>query len=155
MNEVGTLSGDQNPEMTGTGEGELYGFFPGLLTSSFIARLDKTSGAELARWNLEPPTGAVQALRLLVYVAWSDGEIAPEEYDYLLAMARKQHVPDDELAYLEAVVRDPSKVVKPDIEMLKPFRAEVLEQVQGLIEADEHVAESEVDVLHRIARMLS
>ena len=53
-------AGDQNPEMTGTGDGELYGFFPGLFTN-FIARLDKSSGAVLEQWDLNPPTGAVSA----------------------------------------------------------------------------------------------
>jgi hypothetical protein len=60
LNTLGTLSAEQNPEMTGTGEGELYGFFPGLF-ETFIARLDKTTGAILEQWDLAPPSGVVTA----------------------------------------------------------------------------------------------
>ena len=104
---------------------------------------------------MDSSTLTIEALRLLVYVAWSDGDIAPEEYDYLLAMAKKQHVPQSELDYLEAVVRDPAKVVKPNIEVLKPFRSEVLEQVKALIMADDKVDEAEVEILHRVAALLA
>jgi hypothetical protein len=104
---------------------------------------------------MDSSTLTIEALRLLVYVAWSDGDIAPEEYDYMLAMARKQRVPEDELDYLEAVVRDPSKVIKPNIELLKPFRDQVLEQVQALIMADDKVEDAELEMLHRIASLLA
>ncbi len=104
---------------------------------------------------MDSQTLTVEALRLLIYVAWSDGEIAPEEYDYLLAMARKHRLPDEEIESLEASVRDPAKVIKPDLEALKPFRQEVLAEVQALISADDHIDDAELEMLHRIASLLS
>jgi len=100
-------------------------------------------------------TLTIEAVRLLVWVAWSDGEIAPEEYDYLLRMARNHGLPEDELQALELAVRDKSKLVQPNVESLKPFRAEVLAEVKGLIEADDKVEPGELQILHRIAEALS
>lgn len=97
----------------------------------------------------------IEAIRLLLYVAWSDHEIAPEEYDYILRMARNQHLPESEIEAFEAAVRDPTKLTKPNVEVLKPFRNEVLAEVQGLIEADDRVAPAEAEMLHRIATLLS
>ena len=41
------------PELTGTGNGNLYGYFPDK-TSPFIARLDQKSGKALKTWKLSP-----------------------------------------------------------------------------------------------------
>ncbi len=61
LSERGAINaGESNPEMTGTGEGELYGFFPGFF-ENFIARLDKNTGAVGQRWDLEPLSGSVTA----------------------------------------------------------------------------------------------
>ena len=50
---------DNGPELTGTGKGELFAYFPG--TTSFIAQLDKSSATQLLQWPLDPLTGAVRA----------------------------------------------------------------------------------------------
>ncbi|MEJ7596567.1 MAG: hypothetical protein WKG01_01550 [Kofleriaceae bacterium] len=44
---------DQNPELTGTSEGKLFGFFPGSTGPSFVQEIDRKSGASRGtRWNL-------------------------------------------------------------------------------------------------------
>lgn len=50
---------DNGPELTGTGKGELYAYFPG--ATSFIALFDKASATQLAQWPLDPLTGSVRA----------------------------------------------------------------------------------------------
>ncbi|HMU40424.1 MAG TPA: hypothetical protein PKE31_15555 [Pseudomonadota bacterium] len=53
------LSGQNSPELTGTGKGELYGFHPG--SSPFVGQIDKTNASTLRRWTLPSmggtPTG--------------------------------------------------------------------------------------------------
>jgi len=53
------LSGQSSPELTGTGKGELYGFYPG--SSPFVGQIDKSSAGVLRRWGLTSlggtPTG--------------------------------------------------------------------------------------------------
>ena len=97
----------------------------------------------------------VEAIRLLIYVAWSDGKIAPEEYDYILRLAKRRNLPEEEMKNLEASVRDPAQVVRPNIEALRPLREEILAEVQGLIMADDDVDDAEVEVLHRVASLLA
>lgn len=52
-----------HPELTGTGEGKLYGFFPMLASASFVQEIDATSGAGIGqKWRLgDEPLGEVNA----------------------------------------------------------------------------------------------
>jgi hypothetical protein len=44
---------DQNPELTGTSEGKLFGFFPGNTQASFVQEIDRKTGASRGtRWTL-------------------------------------------------------------------------------------------------------
>ncbi len=52
---VGTIaaSSDYSPELTGTNEGKLYGFFPNLSTPAFVQEIDKTNGGSIGTtWPL-------------------------------------------------------------------------------------------------------
>ncbi len=51
---------EYSPELTGTGEGKLYGYFPGV-TSSSVAEMNKATGGNLQSWPLTPLTGTVRA----------------------------------------------------------------------------------------------
>jgi hypothetical protein len=58
---VGELpTGDQSPELTGTGDAQLYAYYPGA-QNSFIARIDKTTGESTKTWPLPALTGSVSA----------------------------------------------------------------------------------------------
>ncbi|MCP4445961.1 MAG: TerB family tellurite resistance protein [Myxococcales bacterium] len=96
-----------------------------------------------------------EIIRLLLYVAWADDEIAPEEYDYLLRLARDTGFSDLEVNSVDKAMRDRSSLRRPDIEMLKPHRSEVLSHVRKLIRADDHIALAEADILHKIAAELA
>ncbi len=57
---VGSLASAENsPELTGTGDAELFGYFPG--ATSTVAQLDKTTGGTVQTWNLPGLTGQVRA----------------------------------------------------------------------------------------------
>ncbi len=53
---------ENSPELTGTGNAELYAYYPGV-SSTFVARLDKNTGQidNTAKWNVPPLAGQVYA----------------------------------------------------------------------------------------------
>jgi len=61
----GTITGtdDRNPELTGTSEGKLYGFYPSMFSTAFVQEIDKTNGAAVGKkWPLgTDPLGDVTA----------------------------------------------------------------------------------------------
>jgi hypothetical protein len=54
-----TNTAEYQPELTGTGDAELYGYYPG--TNSFVGRIDKGSGQNAQSWPLPGLTGTVRA----------------------------------------------------------------------------------------------
>ncbi|MBN2496672.1 MAG: hypothetical protein JXR96_18930 [Deltaproteobacteria bacterium] len=59
VNPLPTPAGANSPELTGTGNAELYAYFPGQTT--FVARLDKTRATIDQQWDLPPLGGTVRA----------------------------------------------------------------------------------------------
>jgi hypothetical protein len=59
---VGPLpaAAEYSPELTGTGDGELYGYFPGSV-ESFVAGIDKETAQYGERWDLAGQNGTIQA----------------------------------------------------------------------------------------------
>ena len=57
---------EYSPELTGTGKGEWYAYFPGV-SSSFVARLSKQTGAIEQRWSV-PALGAT--VRAWAFAHW-------------------------------------------------------------------------------------
>jgi len=56
---IGSLAlKDQSPELTGTGNAKLFGYFPG--TSAFVAEINKSTGAFVQEWPV-PDVGVVTA----------------------------------------------------------------------------------------------
>src|SRR5690606_1414395 len=61
LTKVGALPNAQlGPELTGTGAGKLYGYFPG--TPSFVAELDKATGGDLERFPLNGVGGGFSSV---------------------------------------------------------------------------------------------
>jgi hypothetical protein len=62
VSRVGSLpSGAEfSPELTGTGAGELFGYYPGVFSSS-VARIDKSSGGHAQQWSLPGLGGDISA----------------------------------------------------------------------------------------------
>lgn len=54
-----TISPVSSPELTGTGDGLLYGYYPG--TQSAVVAISKASGAEIHGWELSPSQGTPRA----------------------------------------------------------------------------------------------
>ncbi len=52
--------GENSPELSGTGNAELYSYYPGI-SSTFVMQVNKTSGAEKQRWSVPSLPGQVTA----------------------------------------------------------------------------------------------
>lgn len=58
---IGYLSPSElGPELTGTGAGELFAYFPGV-GSATVARVDKTTGLNIEEWAIPPLPGQLRA----------------------------------------------------------------------------------------------
>jgi len=55
-----TATAEYSPELTGTGDAELYAYHPGTF-ESFVARIDKQNAQVLQKWSVPPLTGEVSA----------------------------------------------------------------------------------------------
>jgi len=61
LTKVGPLPNTENgPELTGTGRGELWAYFPGM-TNSFVALMDKGTGSTAKQYPIDPLPGSVRA----------------------------------------------------------------------------------------------
>jgi hypothetical protein len=76
---VGSLTPTElGPELTGTGAGESFAYFPGV-EASMIARIDKFTGLNAEEWAIEPLDGSLRAWafaqwgdRFYIFVTWQD-----------------------------------------------------------------------------------
>jgi hypothetical protein len=60
---IAPQSGQRNPDLTGTGNGELWGFFPatGLFAHGAVAQIDKVTRARLQSFDLPAESGIIDA----------------------------------------------------------------------------------------------
>ncbi len=78
-------SAEYSAELTGTGNGELYGYYPGSL-STYVARIDSSTGANVHTWPLPSLEGWVDAWAFAhwgglfyVFITWTD-DIESEQH---------------------------------------------------------------------------
>ena len=65
LDTIGSLQlKDGTPELTGTGNGKLFGFFPG--AQAFVAEIDKTNGRYLKEW----PVGDFSEVQAWAFAHW-------------------------------------------------------------------------------------
>jgi len=89
---IGNLpnDGELSPELTGTGDAEFFGFFPGVSTA-FVQQLDKTNGSATGpKWNISGGLGAT--VRAWAFAQWGG-------YFYIFVTT------DDGLGNLNSTVR--------------------------------------------------
>jgi hypothetical protein len=61
VTKLGALeAADQTPELTGTGNAELFGYVPGT-SNTYVAQIDKQTAKNLKKWPLPPLEGSVTA----------------------------------------------------------------------------------------------
>lgn len=95
-----------------------------------------------------------EILRLLLQVAWADDQVADEEVEHILGLARRAQASDEEVATLRACLRGEQTLPPPDLGFLRDHRDQALAAVQDLIAADDRVLPDEERVLAQIREML-
>jgi len=96
----------------------------------------------------------LEALKLLVGVAWADHMIEPEETEYVLELARQIGASEHEIDLLRASLLDIGRLPGPNLHLLREHQADVLRAVDQLIAIDHRIVADERMVRDAVARIL-
>ena len=99
------------------------------------------------------PRFLVEVLHVLVHLAFADGKVTEDESQAILATGRRNALPPDEIAALEAALAGRAPLPPLDLEYLRDHRAHVLE-VARIFVAGNGLVSAEVRVLTELARLL-
>lgn len=110
------------------------------------------SGASLSlssddRFNIE-------VLKLLLQVAWSDGELESPEVQVIAGLGRSWSVPEAELQNLVGQLRRGNPLPPPDLGLLKSRPDEVLEAARALALADGKFEMDEAELISQVAQLI-
>jgi acetoin utilization protein AcuB len=100
------------------------------------------------------PRVDLEILKLLVQVAWADGEVDAEETDYILGLARKVGASEREMVELEHSLSRDKRLPAPDFSLLRQDPEAVLRAVKGLVASDGFVVDDEEEVIEQIRELL-
>lgn len=95
-----------------------------------------------------------EVLKLLLQVAWADDEIADEEAEALLRLARGAHVHEEHVEELRTYLSGEVPLPPPNLALLKAEKTAVLRAVRKMVEADPYMAKEGDEVLRQISEML-
>jgi tellurite resistance protein len=99
------------------------------------------------RFNLE-------VLKLLLNLAWVDGEVAQQEVNMLLGLGRSRSVPEGALQQLKASVDAGRRPAEPDFDLLRTRSDEALQAARALVLVDGRVHPEETALLKRVQAAL-
>lgn len=97
----------------------------------------------------------LETLKLLVQVAWADHEVADEEKEHILTLARQMEAKEEEVESLRAALSDEGRLPAPNLEMLRGHYDQVMKSIDQLIHIDKHIVDDERAVRDAVAEMLS
>ena len=104
--------------------------------------------------ELEPDV-AFELMKLLMQVAWSDHELAPEEAEHMRNFAAELSLSAEQKQQLEGWADGSIPLAPPDIGQLRGARDASLRLAARIITADGIVHEDEEEMLKQIAAMLA
>lgn len=96
----------------------------------------------------------LEVLKLLVNVAWIDGEVDQREAQMLLGLGRSWTVPEPELQALLAAVKAGDKPGEPDWALLKTRADDVVSAARALVLTDGAVHKEESVFLKKVVASL-
>ena len=96
----------------------------------------------------------VEVLKLMLQLAWSDGQIDPQEAGTLLGAARSWGVPESEVAALKKGLERYSAPPAPDLALLRERTDEVFEAARALIASDGRLQPAEEEMLEELRVIL-
>lgn len=103
---------------------------------------------------MHPSRLTLETLKLLVGIAWADHDVSIEEMNYILTIAERAGVGEQETESLRAALRDENQLPQPDLELLRQHREDVLRTVDLLINIDDQIVDDERAARDAVARLL-
>jgi len=97
---------------------------------------------------------AFEIVKLMVQVAWADGEIADAEVEQILGLAEHVDVGPTNLAMLATMLRGEEPLPPPDLGLLRQHRSTALAAAEAMVRADEVVAPDEEQLLAQLRSLL-
>lgn len=96
----------------------------------------------------------IEVLKLLLQVAWADGEVEEREAMMILGLGRSWSVPESELTTLREKLDKGDPLPQPDMALLKSRADDAIEAVRAMVFADGKLKRDERDMVKQIAEML-
>ncbi|HEX8824889.1 MAG TPA: TerB family tellurite resistance protein [Archangium sp.] len=96
----------------------------------------------------------VEVLKLMLQLAWSDGQVDVREIGTILGAARSWEVPESEVAALKKTLDSNGPPPAPDLALLRGRSAEVLEAARALIASDGELQAAEEELLAELRIIL-
>jgi tellurite resistance protein len=96
----------------------------------------------------------VEVLKLMLQLAWSDGQLDVQEVGTLLGAARSWEVPEAEIAALKKLLDGEGTPPAPDLALLRGRMDEVLEAARAIILSDGKLQGSEKEMLEELRIIL-
>ncbi len=100
------------------------------------------------RFNLE-------VLKLLLQIAWGDGQVDPAEARMILGLGRSWSVPEAELVELEHRLQTGKGLPPPSLSVLRSRKQDVLEAARALANTDGHLGDDEKTLLEEVEALLA
>ncbi|MDP1826989.1 MAG: TerB family tellurite resistance protein [Archangium sp.] len=97
----------------------------------------------------------LEVLRLLLFVAWVDGEVDQHEAQMVMSLGRSWTVPEDALQALMADVKAGKKPGEPDWALLKTRSDDAITAARALVLSDGKVKAEESALLKRLVASLA
>lgn len=97
----------------------------------------------------------IELLKLMLQVAWSDGQVATREAGVILGAARSWGVPEAEVTALRRAMQSQNAPPAPDLAVLRERADEALEAMRAVIVSDGRLERSEKEMLEELRVILT
>lgn len=97
----------------------------------------------------------LEVLKLLLNVAWVDGEVEQHEANMLLGLGRSWTVPEAALQKLMEGLKAGKRPAEPDYALLRERADDAIQAARALVLADGKVKPEETELLKRVQAVLA
>lgn len=97
----------------------------------------------------------LEVLKLLLAVAWVDGQVDQHEVNVVLGLGRSWTVPEAALQALHRAIREGKRPAEPDWALLKTRPDDALQAARALMLADGKATNEEIALLRRLKERLA
>lgn len=97
----------------------------------------------------------LEVLKLLLNVAWVDGDVEQHEANMLLGLGRSWSVPEAALQKLMEGIKAGKRPAEPDYALLRQRPDDALQAARALVLADGKVLPEETQLLKRVQAVLT